>query len=61
MFLSKLTQDSNDSFVINISKDYRDITYDFFEENEIFEIVSLRIKEINNLPLKEYLGVEQIS
>ncbi len=60
-FLHDLNSESNDTFVINVSKDYEEISYDFFNQDEIYEIVPLRIKEINSQDLSTHLWSENTS
>lgn len=60
-FLWNLTANSNDTFVINISKDYAEVTREFFQEEEIYEIVPLRIETINRKTLAEHLGTQEVS
>jgi len=60
-FLRDLTANSNDTFVINISKDYADTTRQFFEDEEIYEVVPLRIESINGETLTQHLDVLKVS
>ncbi len=53
--MQALTQNSNDTFVINVGKDDIALADDFFSQDEIFEIISLRISEINGKTLAEHL------
>ena len=60
-YMQALTQNSNDTFVINVGKDDITLADDFFSQDEIFEIISLRISEINGKTLAEHLWVERVS
>jgi hypothetical protein len=42
-----LTKDSNDTFVLNIQGSKLDTVKKYFSDDEIYEIVTLRIKNIN--------------
>lgn len=60
-YLNNITKNSNDTFVINVQqKDLAKIEK-FFSSEEIYEIISLKIKAINGKNLKEYLWVEKVS
>ncbi|MDA9129292.1 hypothetical protein N9J72_02340 [Candidatus Gracilibacteria bacterium] len=59
-YIDRLTENSNDAFIINISKNDIEATREFFTEDEIYEIVSMRISEINSQTLQEYFDVERV-
>jgi len=59
-YIDRLTENSNDSFIINISKDDVATTREFFTPEEIYEIVSLRISGINSQSLQEYFDTERV-
>ena len=59
-YLNTLTQESRDMFLINVQQ--KDISEfeKYFTQDEIYEIVTLRIAKINDIPLKEFLWVESV-
>ncbi|NVP17450.1 hypothetical protein HUU51_01910 [Candidatus Gracilibacteria bacterium] len=60
-YLQNLTKDSNDMFVINVSSDDLEKINPYFNSDEIYEIVSLRIEKINGLSLDKYLNTQTVS
>lgn len=60
-YLQNLTKDSNDMFVINVSNDDLEKINPYFNSDEIYEIVSLRIDKINWLTLDKYLNTPTVS
>jgi len=60
-YIDRLTETSNDTFVVNIWKDDIEITREYFAEEEIYEIISLRIREINGRTLKQHLNTDRVS
>ncbi|MGE4444083.1 MAG: FtsX-like permease family protein [Candidatus Altimarinota bacterium] len=59
-YLGNITQSSNDTFVINVQKDDLQTVEKYFSSDEIFEIVTLRIQQINGKTLQEFLGQEKV-
>jgi predicted lysophospholipase L1 biosynthesis ABC-type transport system permease subunit len=54
-YLNTLTQESRDMFLINVQqKDIKEFEK-YFTQDEIYEIVTLRIAKINDVSLKEFL------
>lgn len=60
-YIDNLTKTSNDTFVINIWKDDIETTREYFGKDEIYEIISLRIREINGRILREHLNTDRVS
>lgn len=60
-YLSNITNDSNDMFVLNAQQSDLETINKYFTKDEIYEIVSLRIKTINNKTLNEYLNTPKVS
>ena len=59
-YLQNITKNSNDTFVINVQgKDIKNINK-YFSNDEIYEIVTLRIKEINGKSLKDFLNTPNV-
>lgn len=59
-YLGTLTKESRDMFLINVQqKDIWEFEK-YFTDDEIYEIVTLRISKINNIPLKDFLWVENV-
>lgn len=59
-YLGNITQSSNDTFVINVQKDDLQTVEKYFSSDEIFEIVTLRIQQINWKTLQEFLWQERV-
>lgn len=59
-YLGNITQSSNDTFVINVQKDDLQTVEKYFSSDEIFEIVTLRIQQINGKTLQEFLWQEKV-
>lgn len=59
-YLSNITKDSNDTFVLNVQPKDMSVIQKYFSQDEIFEIVTLKIKTINNTPLEEFLWVSKV-
>ena len=59
-YLGNITQSSNDTFVINVQKDDLQTVEKYFSSDEIFEIVTLRIQQINGKTLQEFLWQERV-
>ncbi len=59
-YLGNITQSSNDTFVINVQKDDLQTVEKYFSLDEIFEIVTLRIQQINGKTLQEFLWQERV-
>lgn len=60
-YLNNLTSNSSDTFIINVqTKDKVEIDK-YFSQNEIFEIVNLRISEINGKTLEQFLNTKNVS
>lgn len=47
-------------FVLNVQEKNLPIINKYFKQDEIFEIVSLKISKINNKSLKDYLWVKEV-
>lgn len=60
-YLGNITQNSNDTFVINVQQKDLPQVEKYFSKEEIYEIVTLKIKTINGKSLGEYLWVENVS
>jgi predicted lysophospholipase L1 biosynthesis ABC-type transport system permease subunit len=59
-YLQNITQDSKDTFVINAQwKDLKTIKK-YLNDDEIYEIVTLRIKKINGQTLEQYLKTPKV-
>lgn len=58
-YLWTITQNSNDTYILNVQQKDLETINKYFSEDEIFEIVTLRIREINWVALKDYLWVEE--
>lgn len=58
-YLWTITKNSNDTYVLNVQQKDLETINKYFWEDEIFEIVTLRIREINWVALKDYLWVEE--
>lgn len=59
-YLGNITQSSNDTFVINVQQNDMQTVEKYFTSDEIFEIVTLRIQQINGKTLQEYLWQENV-
>lgn len=59
-YLNKLTNDSNDTFIINVQQNDIDKINKYFNEEEKYEIVTLRIESINSKSLQEFLNVKNV-
>jgi len=59
-FLDDLTNNSNDTFVVNITAEDIDVTREYFESDNIFEISGIRIREINGFTLEDYKNLNEI-
>lgn len=59
-YLKNITQKSNDTFILNIQQKDLEKVGKYFSNDEIYEIVTLKIKEINNKPLKDFLNTQNI-
>lgn len=55
-YLQNITKTSNDTFVINVQQNDINWIKKYFSDDEIFEIVTLRIKTINWKTLEEFLN-----
>lgn len=55
-YLQNITKTSNDTFVINVQQNDINWIKKYFSDEEIFEIVTLRIKTINWKTLEEFLN-----
>ncbi len=60
-YLKNITMNSNDTFIINIQSHDKEVIKKYFTHEEIFEIVSLKIKKINRKTLEEFLWTKTIS
>lgn len=60
-YLQNITQNSNDTFVINIQAKDITVVKKYFSDKEIFEIVSMKIKKINGKTLEEFLWTQKVS
>ncbi|NDK08795.1 hypothetical protein EOM39_06165, partial [Candidatus Gracilibacteria bacterium] len=60
-YLTNINQNSRDTFVINVQKDDLKALDKYFLEDEIFEIVAMKITTINGKSLKDFLKVENVS
>lgn len=60
-YLQNITKESNDMFVINAQSSDIEKVWKYFDEDEIFEIVSLRINKINWKTLNEHLNTLNVS
>ncbi len=60
-YLQNITKESNDMFVINAQGSDIAKIWKYFREDEIFEIVSLRINNINWKTLDEHLNTPNVS
>lgn len=60
-YLKNITNTSNDTFVINVQQNDIQNIKKYFNIDEIFEIVTLKIKKINWKTLEEFLWVKTIS
>ena len=59
-YLQNLTTSSRDMFVLNVQEKNLPIINKYFKQDEIFEIVSLKISKINDKSLKDYLWVKEV-
>lgn len=59
-YLGNITKSSNDTFVINVQQNNLPTVEKYFNQDEIFEIVTLRIQTINGKTLQEYLWQENV-
>lgn len=60
-YLTSITQDSNDMFVLNATSQDLPVIEQYLDDDEIYEIVNLRINSINWQSLESYLWVEDVS
>lgn len=60
-YLNNITSDSNDMFVLNVWKSDLPVVKEYLNDDEIYEIINLRINSINNKDLKNYLWVDDVS
>lgn len=60
-YLQNITKTSNDTFVINVQQNDIENIKEYFSDEEIFEIVTLKIKKVNGQTLEKYLWVENVS
>lgn len=60
-YLQTITVSSRDSFIINVQQKDLWVIKKYFSEDEIFEIVALKIKFINWKTLSEYLNTQKVS
>jgi len=60
-YLKNITTESNDMFVINVQNNDLQTIEKYFEKNEIYEIVTLRINKINWKTLDEHLNTPNVS
>lgn len=60
-YLQNITKTSNDTFVLNVQQNDLDTIQKYFSENEIYEIVTLKIKQINGQSLEQYLKTDTVS
>lgn len=59
-YLQTISTKSRDVFAINIQKDDLEFIKKYFTQDEIYEIVPLRIQKINNKTLEEYLWTQKV-
>lgn len=59
-YLGNITQSSNDTFVINVQQNDIENIKKYFSDDEIFEIVTLKIKTINSKTLEQFLWVDRV-
>ncbi len=59
-YLNTLTQESRDMFIINVQQKDIEEVEKYFTQDEIYEIVTLRIAKINGIALNEFLHVENV-
>lgn len=59
-YLANITKKSNDMFVINVQQNDLENIQEYFKEEEIFEIITLRIQTINGRTLQQYLWQERV-
>ncbi len=59
-YLQNITKTSNDTFVINVQQNDINWIKKYFSDEEIFEIVTLKIKTINWKTLEEFLNQERV-
>ncbi len=59
-YLQNITKTWNDTFVINVQQNDINWIKKYFSDDEIFEIVTLRIKTINWKTLEEFLNQERV-
>ncbi len=60
-YLTNITKNSRDTFIINVQKDDLEVLDKYFKEDEIFEILALKIKTINWKTLNDYLKTDNVS
>lgn len=60
-YLTNITQNSRDTFIINVQKDDLKVLDKYFIEDEVFEIVALKIKTINWKTLSGFLKTDHVS
>lgn len=60
-YLNTLSDESNDMFVLNAQKDDLETINKYFDNDEVFEIISLRINKINWNSLKQFLNTDNVS
>ncbi len=59
-YLNNITSNSNDTFVLNVVKEDLQNVKKYFNNDEVFEIVTLKIKNINWLSLEKFLNTDSI-
>lgn len=59
-FLQNLSWSTRDMYILNVQSSDLEVAWKYFSKDEIFEIVSLKIDEVNKMKLAKFLWVSQV-